>query len=156
VSKTFYKKSTKKSQTDFFSIFFYHVFGRFSVRGVQKHEKKISKKSDQPRYFFGLRGTNQPRRGPSLFFFSAPCGRPTTQWPSGSPLATRLSPPVCVCRLPSAIYDTMAHGARMADKGHRLCDIYGAKAKGPWPCLAGKAGKKTNRPPWPVVTGTQT
>jgi hypothetical protein len=41
--KPFTKKSTKKSQTDFFSIFFYHVFGRFSVRGVQKHEKKISK-----------------------------------------------------------------------------------------------------------------
>jgi hypothetical protein len=43
--QSFSKKSTKKSKTDFFSIFFYHVFGRFSVRGVQKHEKKISKKN---------------------------------------------------------------------------------------------------------------
>jgi hypothetical protein len=72
--KVFTKKSTKQSQTDCFSIFFYHVFGRFSVRGDQKHDKKISqKKSDQPWYCFGLRGTNQPRRGPSLFFLSAPC-----------------------------------------------------------------------------------
>jgi hypothetical protein len=32
-------------KTDFFSIFFNHVFGRFSVRGVQKHDKKISTKN---------------------------------------------------------------------------------------------------------------
>jgi hypothetical protein len=42
------KNRVEKSKTDFFSILFYHVFGRFSVRGVQKHDKKISKinKSD--------------------------------------------------------------------------------------------------------------
>ena len=40
VSKQIYKKFDQKSKTDFFSIFFYHVFGRFSVRGVQKHDKK--------------------------------------------------------------------------------------------------------------------
>jgi hypothetical protein len=45
VSKSFSKKSTKKSKTDFFSICFYHIFGRFSVREVQKHDKKISKKN---------------------------------------------------------------------------------------------------------------
>jgi hypothetical protein len=45
VSKSFSKKSTKKPKTDFFSILFYHVFGRFSVRGVQKHDKQISKKN---------------------------------------------------------------------------------------------------------------
>ena len=43
--KVFTNKSTKQSQTDFFSILFYHVFGRFSVRGVQKHDKKISGKN---------------------------------------------------------------------------------------------------------------
>jgi hypothetical protein len=48
--KRFTKKSrrkvfTKKSRTDFFSVLFYHVFGRFSVRGVQKHDKKISEKN---------------------------------------------------------------------------------------------------------------
>jgi hypothetical protein len=76
VSKSFYQKIDKKSQTDFFSVLFYHVFGRFSVRGVQKHDKKSRKKTDQPRYFFGRRGTNQPRRGPSHFVLSAP-------WPLG-------------------------------------------------------------------------
>jgi hypothetical protein len=66
-------KRFTKIQTDFFSIFVYHVFGRFSVRGVQKHDKKnLETKSDQPRYFFGPRGTNQPRQGPSLVFLSAP------------------------------------------------------------------------------------
>jgi hypothetical protein len=45
VSKSFSKKSTKKSKTVFFSISFNHVFGRFSVRGVQKHDKKISEKN---------------------------------------------------------------------------------------------------------------
>jgi hypothetical protein len=39
----FYKKIDKKSKTDF-SRFFYLVFGRFSVRGVKKHDKKISQK----------------------------------------------------------------------------------------------------------------
>jgi hypothetical protein len=64
--KVFTKKSTKKSKTDF-SRFFNHVLGRFSG------EKKILKKSDQPWYFFGPLGTNQPRRGPSPFFLSVPC-----------------------------------------------------------------------------------
>jgi hypothetical protein len=45
VSKSLYKKIDKKSKTDFFSIFVYHVFGRFSVRGVQKHDKKITSKN---------------------------------------------------------------------------------------------------------------
>jgi hypothetical protein len=33
VSKSFYQKFDQKPKTDFFSNFFYHVFGRFSVRG---------------------------------------------------------------------------------------------------------------------------
>jgi hypothetical protein len=37
VSKSFSKTIDKKSKTDSFSIFLNHVFGRFSVRGVQKH-----------------------------------------------------------------------------------------------------------------------
>jgi hypothetical protein len=41
----FLKKIDKKSKTDFLSIFFRHVFGRFSVRGVQKHDKKSHKKN---------------------------------------------------------------------------------------------------------------
>jgi hypothetical protein len=48
VSKSFPKKFDQKSQTDFFSILFYYVFGRFSVRGVQKHDKKIPKNKSDP------------------------------------------------------------------------------------------------------------
>jgi hypothetical protein len=38
------QKIRPQSKTDFFSIFFYHVFGRFLVRGVQKYDKKYRKK----------------------------------------------------------------------------------------------------------------
>jgi hypothetical protein len=41
VSKSFYKKFDQKSKTDFFSVIFFHVFGRFPMRGDQKHDKKI-------------------------------------------------------------------------------------------------------------------
>jgi hypothetical protein len=61
VSKSFYEKNDQKSQTDFFSIFFNHVFGRFSVRGVQKHDKKISEKI-----------------WPTLVLFWPPRNQPTT------------------------------------------------------------------------------
>jgi hypothetical protein len=67
--KVFQKKSTKKSKTDFFSIFFYHVFGRFSVRGVQKHDKKISeKKLTSPGTFLA---SEEPINHPKVrhFFF---------------------------------------------------------------------------------------
>jgi hypothetical protein len=41
----FFKKIRPKVQKPTFSRFFFnHVFGRFSVRGVQKHDKKISNK----------------------------------------------------------------------------------------------------------------
>jgi hypothetical protein len=41
VSKSFNKTIDQKSKTNFFSILFYHVFGRFTARGVYK---RISKK----------------------------------------------------------------------------------------------------------------
>jgi hypothetical protein len=40
VSKCFYKKIDKKSKTDLLLDLCYHVFGRFSARGVQKHHPK--------------------------------------------------------------------------------------------------------------------
>jgi hypothetical protein len=44
--KVFTKNKSAKSPKPIFSRFFcYHVFGRFSVRGVQKHHKIISKKN---------------------------------------------------------------------------------------------------------------
>jgi hypothetical protein len=60
----FTKEIDQKSNTDLFSGFLYRVFGRFSVRGVQKHENKYRKnKSD-----------------PGLFSASGP---PTHHWGSG-------------------------------------------------------------------------
>jgi hypothetical protein len=41
VSKVFTKNSTKNPKPTFSRFFFNHVFGRFSMRGVQKHDKKI-------------------------------------------------------------------------------------------------------------------
>jgi hypothetical protein len=38
VEKVLQKNRQKKSKTDCFSIFCYHVFGRFSVRGDQKYD----------------------------------------------------------------------------------------------------------------------
>jgi hypothetical protein len=68
--KVFTKKSTKNPKTDFFSILFSHVFGRFLVRRSKPRNKKhTQKKTDQAWYFFGLRGTNQPPQGPSIFNF---------------------------------------------------------------------------------------
>jgi hypothetical protein len=34
-----HKKNDKKSKTVFFPVLVFHVLGRFSVRGVQKHDK---------------------------------------------------------------------------------------------------------------------
>jgi hypothetical protein len=73
MSKTFLQKNRQNNPKPiFFSICFNHAFGRFSVRGVQNTTRKIERETDQPWYFFGLRGTNQPRRGPSVFFWGAP------------------------------------------------------------------------------------
>jgi hypothetical protein len=63
LQKTFYKKNRvenclqkfdQKSKTDFFSILFYHVFGHFSVRGVQKHDKKNIKNNSNPSPFLAF------------------------------------------------------------------------------------------------------
>jgi hypothetical protein len=84
--KLFTKKSTKNPKPIFsrFSFFFYHVFGRFSVRGVQKHDKKISKKNlTSPGTFLA---SEEPTNhvGVRHFFFECPL-RPAgaTQQPAG-------------------------------------------------------------------------
>jgi hypothetical protein len=48
LSKRFYKKIDQNSKTIFLSILF---LGRFSVRGVQKHDKKMSKNKSDPSPF---------------------------------------------------------------------------------------------------------
>jgi hypothetical protein len=63
------KKNDQKSKTDFFSIFCYHVFGRFSVTGVQKHDKtNIEKKSDPILFSYSDPPTHHG--GPRLLFFA--------------------------------------------------------------------------------------
>jgi hypothetical protein len=77
------KKSTKKQkiQNRFFLILFNRVFGRFSVRGVQKHDKKYRENLTNPR--------NQPTTSKSvIFFLRAPWFLVL--------LAARCSPPVPV------------------------------------------------------------
>jgi hypothetical protein len=66
-----FKKIDNKIPNQFFLDFFYHVFGRFSVRGVQKHEKKTRKNLTSPVLFWPPR--NQPTTwGSVTFFLSAP------------------------------------------------------------------------------------
>jgi hypothetical protein len=73
LQKTFYKKNRfekflQKKILDFFSIFFlYHVFGRFSVRGVQKHDKKYRKKINPTLDLFRTL-THPPTTGVTDFF----------------------------------------------------------------------------------------
>jgi hypothetical protein len=79
--KTFYKKNRvekflqknrQKIQNPFFLDLFYRVFGRFSVRAVQKHDKKIShKKLTNPGTFLA---SEEPTNHPKVrhFFLSAP------------------------------------------------------------------------------------
>jgi hypothetical protein len=68
VPKGFYflQKNQQKIQNRFVSRFVYHVFGRFSVRGVKKHHKKYQK--------------NKTDSGPFLA-----SGPPTTYLPTGVP-----------------------------------------------------------------------
>jgi hypothetical protein len=53
-TKNVFTKNRQKIPNRFFSVFVYHVFGRFSVRGVQKHDKKIPNKLIWPWSFLGL------------------------------------------------------------------------------------------------------
>jgi hypothetical protein len=69
VEKFLQKKSTKSPKPTFSRILFYHVFGRFSVRGVQKHDKKISKKINLTLVLFWPL-THPPTTGVTDFFFN--------------------------------------------------------------------------------------
>jgi hypothetical protein len=69
----FLQKIDQKPKTDLFA-FFYHVFGRFSVRGVKKHGKKIDKINLTLVLFWPL--THPPTTGLTDFFLAAPCPPP--------------------------------------------------------------------------------
>jgi hypothetical protein len=68
--KRFLKKNRRKIQNQFLSIF-YHVFGRFSVRGVQKHDKQNIEKINLTASFFHTL-THPPTTGVTDFFFGRP------------------------------------------------------------------------------------
>jgi hypothetical protein len=63
------EKFFKKIQNRLFLDLFLSRFWAFLGEGSSKtRQKNLENKPDQPWYFFGPRGTNQPRQGPSLFF----------------------------------------------------------------------------------------
>jgi hypothetical protein len=68
VSKGIYKTNRQKIQNHFFLDFFNHVFGRFSVRGVQKrHLKNIEKTNLTLVLFWPL--THPPTTGVMICFW---------------------------------------------------------------------------------------
>jgi hypothetical protein len=67
--KVFTKNSTKKSKTDYFSIFFNHVFGRFSVREFKNTIKQDRKNESDPIPFLY---SDLPATGASDFCFCRP------------------------------------------------------------------------------------
>jgi hypothetical protein len=72
VSNSFYKNFDQKSKPTFSRILFNHVFERFSMRGVKKHDKKISKnKSDPSPFSYSDPPTHH---GGHRFFFCRPLG----------------------------------------------------------------------------------
>ena len=78
VSKSFSKKSTKNPKPTSSRNLFYHVFGRFSMRGVQKHDKKNIKKINLTLVLFRTL-THPPTTGVTdLFFWRPLAGRAVT------------------------------------------------------------------------------
>jgi hypothetical protein len=89
------KKNDQKSKTDF-SRFFYHVFGRYSVRGVQKHHTKCREKKNLTlvllwplTYLAGSLPTYIPSGVP---FFLLAVWRPLVKNPLGESRATPMPP----------------------------------------------------------------
>jgi hypothetical protein len=68
----FFKKIDKKIKNRFFLDLFYHVFGRFSVRGVQKHHKKNQKTSKTNLTLVLFWSLTQPPWGSPTFLGAAP------------------------------------------------------------------------------------
>jgi hypothetical protein len=134
VSKSFYKKFDQKSKTktDCFSVVFYRVFGRFSARGVQKHDKKYREKKSDPGPFSA---SDPPTHhgGPRFFFLAAPCIGP---WA------------VPGCLPPSALQGGSMWQARACQpRTHQMHRPYAiAGAGGPVP-----VSPRTNLSPGPAV-----
>jgi hypothetical protein len=90
VSKRFFTKKRQKIQNRFFRNLFNHVFGRFAVWGVQKHEEKKSHQSlTSPGIFLAF---EEPTNHPKVrqLFFECPLEIGRVWWPE----ATRLEDPL--------------------------------------------------------------
>jgi hypothetical protein len=75
--KVFTKNSTKNPKPTFSQFFCYPVFGRFSMRGVQKHDKKNIEKINPTIVPFRTL-THPPTTGVPDFFFCRPLAPPPT------------------------------------------------------------------------------
>jgi hypothetical protein len=70
--KVFTKNSTKNPKPTFSRIFCYHVFGRFSMRGVQKRDKKYRKNKSDPSPF-SYSDPPAHHGGHRFIFWPGPC-----------------------------------------------------------------------------------
>jgi hypothetical protein len=70
--KVFTKNSTKNPKPTFSRFFFNHVFGRFSMRGVQKHDKKNIEKNKSDPSPFSYFDPPTHHGGHRFFFLAAP------------------------------------------------------------------------------------
>jgi hypothetical protein len=77
------KNSTKNPKPTFSRFFFYHVFGRFSVRGVQKHDKKYRKKFKSDPSPFSYSDPPTHHGGHRFLFYWRPLGKCTATGGAG-------------------------------------------------------------------------
>jgi hypothetical protein len=70
--KKFTKNLTKNPKPTFSRKYFYHVFGRFSMRGVKKHDKKKNRKNKSHASPFSYSDPPTHHGGARFFFWAAP------------------------------------------------------------------------------------
>jgi hypothetical protein len=90
--ETFVQNNRQKNLNPFFSRFSFITFKGVSRGGDFKNKTKNRGKSDQPWYFFGIRGTNHV--GVRHLFLRAACSR--VHRVSLSPAAGTRDPPSCL------------------------------------------------------------
>jgi hypothetical protein len=78
------QNNRQKSKTDVFSVLCYHVFERFSVRGVQNHHKKRPREFNFEPGPFSLASDRPTHHGSHrICFFAAPCRAICMMRPAG-------------------------------------------------------------------------
>jgi hypothetical protein len=103
-AEKFLQKDRQKSKTDFLSIFVYHVFGRLSVRRVQKQQKNTEKNKSDPGVFM----TSDPpthHGGDRIFFLGGPVAG-TSHLPGGLKMTRNKQQNRPANRLPTSKLET--------------------------------------------------